>query len=290
MSAAHGAAKGARPGVPRPTWLRAWLRAWPYLRFLLVRVLPVPAVLLLWERAAKSAENINYPPPSQILSTMRDLWLSGPADRLWLTESATTNIPASLGRLLTGWLLAGLIGVAAGLAAGRSARLHAYVRPLVYFGSAIPPIMLLPFFIALFEAGTQTQLVMIMFGVIWPVLLNSIEGARGVDPRHIEIAEVFRFSAAERLTRVILPSALPKIFAGLRVSLSLALILMVISEMKGSTNGIGFQLLDEQRNFNTPGVWSGIVLLGVLGLLLNSLFLLAERRVLAWHRGATRTT
>jgi ABC-type nitrate/sulfonate/bicarbonate transport system permease component len=99
---------------------------------------------------------------------------------------------------------------------------------------------------------------------------------------------VFRVTGWQRLWQVILPAAAPKIFAGLRVSLSLALILMVISELVGSTAGIGDHLVNAQRGFQLPEMWAGIVLLGILGLLLNGLFVLVELRVLAWHRGARR--
>jgi ABC-type nitrate/sulfonate/bicarbonate transport system permease component len=90
----------------------------------------------------------------------------------------------------------------------------------------------------------------------------------------------------ERLLRIVLPAASPQIFAGMRTSLSLALILMVISEMVASTNGIGFFVLQSQRSFAIPEMWAGILLLGLLGYALNLIFLLVERRVLAWHRGA----
>ncbi|MFC4913933.1 ABC transporter permease [Actinomadura gamaensis] len=258
--------------------------------WVLLRVVPVPLAVCLWEVLARRAENISFPPPTQIAHSMRLMWLGGPASHLWLGPGALDNVPGSLERLLTAWVAAGVIGVLGGLALGRSRRLYGYVRPLIHFGYAIPPIMLLPFFLALFGGGTEMQLATILFGIVWPVLLNAAEGARSVDAAKLDIARVFRFSPAQRLGRVLLPSAAPKIFAGLRVSLSLALILMVVSEMKGSTSGIGFQLLDEQRNFDNPGVWGGIVLLGVLGTLLNALFGLAERRVLAWHDASGGTS
>jgi ABC-type nitrate/sulfonate/bicarbonate transport system permease component len=90
----------------------------------------------------------------------------------------------------------------------------------------------------------------------------------------------------DRLLRVTLPAASPQIFAGMRLSVSLALILMVISEMVASTNGIGFFVLQSQRSFAIAEMWSGILLLGILGYVLNLLFVLAERKALAWHRGA----
>ncbi|GII01123.1 ABC transporter permease [Planobispora takensis] len=250
----------------------------------------VPVVLVAWEVATRMAEDIFFPPPTTIAARMHELWFSGPAQQLWLTEGALDNIPTSLGRIFAGWLLAGVIGTALGIMLGRSERFSQFVDPLIQFGRAIPPPALLPFFLALFAVGAQMQIATIVFGIIWPILLNAGDGARHVDRLHLETAAAFGLSRGQRLTRVILPSAMPKIFAGLRLSLSLALILMVISELVGSTNGIGFQLLDAQRSYDYPGVWGSIVLLGVLGYLLNAAFLAAERRILSWHRTANQTT
>jgi ABC-type nitrate/sulfonate/bicarbonate transport system permease component len=95
----------------------------------------------------------------------------------------------------------------------------------------------------------------------------------------------YGLSRARRWSQVLLPAALPQVFSGLRTALSIALILMVISEMIASTNGIGFFVLDAQRTFAIPEMWSGIILLGVLGYGLNGLLMLLERRILRWHRG-----
>jgi ABC-type nitrate/sulfonate/bicarbonate transport system permease component len=101
---------------------------------------------------------------------------------------------------------------------------------------------------------------------------------------------VFKLSAADRVLKIIFPSALPKIFAGVRLSLSLSLILMVFSELlPGTANGIGFELTDAQSRSDLPTMWAAIVLLGILGYVLNSLLLAVERRVLAWHRASRAT-
>ena len=121
---------------------------------------------------------------------------------------------------------------------------------------------------------------------VWPVLLNTIDGVTGDRPDDARDRAVVRDQGRDRLQRIILPAASPQIFAGMRTSLSLALILMVISEMVASTNGIGFFVLQSQRSFAIPEMWSGILLLGLLGYVLNVAFVLIERRVLAWHRGA----
>jgi ABC-type nitrate/sulfonate/bicarbonate transport system permease component len=99
----------------------------------------------------------------------------------------------------------------------------------------------------------------------------------------LETARAFRLPAATRLTSIILPSAAPKILAGLRLSLALALVMMIVSEFVGSTNGIGNEMLKDQSLFNVPGMWGVIVLLGLLGMVLNAAFGLLERRVLAWQ-------
>lgn len=250
----------------------------------------VPLILLVWQLVTTYVfVDDDFPPPTQIVVRMYELWFSGPASRLFLTDDAIGNIAPSLGRMFGGWILAALVGVVFGVILGRSRKLSGYVDGLIEFGRAVPPPMLLPLFVVLFQSGLATQLATIVFGVIWPVLLNSIDGARSVDRTYTETATVFGLSRTQHLRVVVIPAASPKIFAGLRLSLSLALILMVISEIFGGTDGIGYQLLQAQRSFDAAGVWSAIALLGVLGYLVNSLFVLAERRVLVWHRQANRT-
>jgi ABC-type nitrate/sulfonate/bicarbonate transport system permease component len=130
------------------------------------------------------------------------------------------------------------------------------------------------------------QLGVIVFGVVWPILLNSIDGARSVQTTQVETARAFRVSRRRWLLGVVLPAASPKIFAGLRISLALALILMVISELVGTSHGLGRALIDASAMFDIPEMWAVVVLLGILGYLLNALLLATERMALGWHRGA----
>ncbi|GAA0414085.1 ABC transporter permease [Microbispora corallina] len=254
------------------------------------RLWPVPVLVALWEAGARAAASTYFPPPSAIAARLRELWFSGPPSRLFLSDQALQDFLPSLARMFGGWAIACAAGIALGVAVGRSSALAGYVDPIVEFGRAIPPPTLIPLFVVLFKVDVRMQVATIVYGVIWPVLVNSIDGARYVDRQHTETAQVFGLSRAQRLTRIILPAAAPKIFAGLRLSLSLALILMVVSELAGSaTSGIGYELLYAQQNFDLPGMWGTIALLGVLGLLLNSSFLLVERRTLSWHRRARQT-
>ncbi|WP_405145404.1 ABC transporter permease [Sphaerisporangium sp. NBC_01403] len=256
----------------------------------LTRVWLVPIVIAAWELGTRQADSTYFPPPSEIIARMHELWFSGPASHLFLTDQALANFPPSLARLFGGWALASVIGIGLGVALGRSRTLSGYIDPLVEFGRAIPPPTLIPLFIIIFKMGAQMQVATIVYGVIWPILINTIDGARYVDRVHADTAQVFGVGRAQRLFRITLPAAGPKIFAGLRLSLSLAVILMVVSELVGSTNGIGYQLMFTQQNFDLSGMWGAIVILGVLGFLLNASFLAVERRVLSWHRRARQTT
>lgn len=102
------------------------------------RLWPVPVVLVLWELVTRGAELPAFPPPSRIAAAMHTMWLTGPAERLWLSDAALTNIPASVGRLLAGWALAGVAGVTLGVALGRSPLLFRFADPLIQFARAIP--------------------------------------------------------------------------------------------------------------------------------------------------------
>lgn len=239
----------------------------------------------LWTSAARSSF---FPEPSVIVARMYHLWFSGPAAHVFLTADATGNILPSLGRVFASLAIAAAIGVPLGIALGRSPAVTAYLNPLLQFARALPVVTMAPVFIVLFKLGTQMEIATIVFGTVWPILLNTIDGAASVDPVQLETARAFRLTGRERLARVIVPAALPKVFAGFRLSLSLSLILMVFSELVGSTDGIGYEMSSATNSFDTTLLWSTIVLLGVLGFLLNELLGGAERLVLAWHTNSRR--
>ncbi|WP_019631529.1 ABC transporter permease [Actinomadura atramentaria] len=245
-------------------------------------------IVAVWEVWTRTAGSPSFPPPSQILKELWDLYFSGPADHFFLTEQARTDFAPSLKNLFTGWALAGVAGVVLGLAIGRFRVAGLIVLPPLHFLRSIPPPTLIPFLLAVLDIGTPLQVTTIVFGVVWPVLLNTIDGVRSVDRLQLETARVFGITGARRLFRVVLPSAAPKIFAGLRVSLGFALILMVISELVGFGQGIGAHIIDAQHSFEMTQMWAGIVLLGILGCLFNLVFHLVERWALAWHGAARR--
>jgi ABC-type nitrate/sulfonate/bicarbonate transport system permease component len=245
-------------------------------------------LVALWQVAAVAGDSLFFPPPLEILERARSLWLSGPASSLFLTDAVFDDVVPSLARMLGGWLIVVVVGVGAGLVAGRSRAVAETIDPVVEFLRATPAPALIPVFIILFGTDTTMRVSLIAFGSLWPVLLNTMDGARGVDATQLATARAFGVPRRAQLLRIVLPAAAPKIFAGLRVSLGLALILMVVSELVASTNGIGHHIVQAQRVFALADMWAGILLLGVLGYVLNAALVAVEARILAWHRGARR--
>jgi ABC-type nitrate/sulfonate/bicarbonate transport system permease component len=250
------------------------------------RLAVLAAALEAWQLAAQGGSNPYFLPPSVVFPALYRQWFDGPASHLWLTADVSANVLPSLARMLVGLAIASVVGIALGIALGRSALLSDLVEPAVHFARAVPPPMLVPVFLFTLGIGTQMEVVAIIFGVLWPVLLNAMDGARHVDPGHLETARAFKFSRVQRLTRVILPSAAPKIFAGLRLGVALALVMMIVSEFVGSLNGIGREMTTAQGSGQISVMWAIIVFTGLLGVVLNVLLAVAERRVLAWRQSA----
>jgi len=247
-------------------------------------------LIIAWEYAARRAGSIFFPPPSEILQRAGSLWLSGSPSHLFFSESVFQDVIPSLLRILGGWALAVAVGVPLGILIGRSRSLSDFVNPPLQFLRAIPGPALIPVFIILLGTESTMRVTLIAFGTVWPILLNTIESTRTVDPVQLDTALAFRLPPHARLWRIALPAAMPKIFAGMRVSLSLAVILMVVSELVASTSGIGYRIQNSQIMFLLTDMWCGIVLLAFIGYTLNWLFLKLEDRVLGWHRGARGRT
>ncbi len=240
-------------------------------------LLGLPLVLFGgWFVLSSGSESFYAPPLRDILRAFADTWTP---DRL------RADVLPSLLRLGGGWLLAGVLGVALGVAIGLNRRLRAVSEPVLEFFRAIPPPVLVPVIMLFAGIGTGMKLIVIVFGCVWPVLLNTVEGVRAVDGVQIETARAYGINGFARIRRLVLPAASPQIAAGLRQALSIAIILMVISEMFASSNGLGFTIVQFQRSFAIPEMWSGIILLGLLGFGLSLLFRLAEGRALRWYDG-----
>lgn len=237
--------------------------------------LGLPLVLFVsWWFASENSQSFYFPPLSRILDTLVDEWL-GPR----LLE----DVLPSLIRLSFGYLIAVVLGVCLGVAIGSKVRLRTAAEPLLEFFRAIPPPVLVPVLVLVAGFGDTTKVIVIVTGCIWPILLNTVEGVRALDPVMAETCRSYGLRGGARLWRFVLPGSSPQIMAGLRQGLSIAVIMMVISELFASTNGIGFAIVQFQRSFALPQMWSGIIVLGLLGVLLSAAFGVVERHVLSWY-------
>jgi ABC-type nitrate/sulfonate/bicarbonate transport system permease component len=247
----------------------------------LAAVLGLPAVLFaLWWIASADSKSFYLPPLGAIVRVF------GPT---WSSRWASDVVP-SIARLFAGYAGAVVLGVGLGVPLGARPRLRAALEPALELVRAIPPPALVPVFMLLFGIGTAMKLLVIVSGAVWPVLLNTVEGVRAVDDVLSDTCRCYGITGARRLRVLVLRGASPQIVTGMRQALSIAIILMVISEMFASSSGLGFAIVDFQRGFSIPEMWSGIILLGVLGFLLSLAFRAFEHRALRWYHAQRRVT
>jgi ABC-type nitrate/sulfonate/bicarbonate transport system permease component len=238
----------------------------------------VPAALLVgWQLWTVQAGSQYFPRLSTILVEFRDLWL--------FSEFGTHVVP-SLERIALGFGIAVVAGIALGIPLGLSRWGRLAAMPHIEFWRAVPPPALLPISVVLLHSiGDRQKVSFIAFFCLFPVLLNTIDGVRGIDPTLLDTARSYGIRGSERIRRIVLPAAMPQIAAGMRNSLALAVIMMVLAEYFSSDRGVGYVLLVSKNTFQLAPMWAAILLIGLLGYALSVLFALAERRFLAWHRG-----
>lgn len=190
---------------------------------------------------------------------------------------------ATLLRMLQGWLLASLAGIALGALVGISATARAWLQPTLEFVRPLPASALLPLAIALFGLSPGMVLAVVAFGAMWPVLLATVHGFAAVEPRLLEVARCLQLSRSAFVFKLGLPNALPDILAGMRLSMTVSLIVAVVGEMIASQAGLGQAILLAARAFRASELFAGIVLLGLIGFASNALLSFTERRLLRWQ-------
>jgi len=235
--------------------------------------LPIILVALWWVLTLDS-ESFFVPQPGPLATTFVDTWFG---------ERFTTDVLPSLRRFAVGVSAAIVLGIALGLLIGTLGWVRRLTEPVLEFFRAVPPPVLVPVLMVILGVSDTMKVAVIVSGSIWPVLLNTVEGVRSVDSVLSDTCRSYRVEGASRFRYLVLRSASPQIMAGIRQALSIGLILMVISEMFASSSGLGFTIVQFQRSFAVDEMWSGIVMLGLIGVVLSVLFQLAERRVLSWY-------
>jgi ABC-type nitrate/sulfonate/bicarbonate transport system permease component len=242
------------------------------------RALGAGVVLLLLAllEVAVRAGKVNamlVPPPSAIAQRTYDIIASG----TFLQPLAQT-----LYLLFTAYFAASALAILLGLLMGRFAAVYNLFEPVVEALRPLPKVALLPPLIMLLGLGHSMKLTIVGLAVFFPVLINTIQGVRGVDPVLINTARTFGYGRLAILRKVILPASMPLILAGMRVSLALGLILVTTAEMMAGTGGLGYLILDMQRSFRVQNMYAWLVILAVLGYALNRLFLKLEHQAIHW--------
>jgi ABC-type nitrate/sulfonate/bicarbonate transport system permease component len=233
-------------------------------------------VIYLWQLCADARliSPVFFPSPTRTFAALVAMEERGD---LWKPMAATAL------RMFYGWVLASLAGVLLGATIARSGPARAYLEPLLEFLRPLPASAIIPPAILFLGLTSKMAVTVIAFGALWPVLLGAYHGFRSVEPTLAEVAAAMRMKAAAFIWKVALPSALPDIFAGVRVSLAIALILAVVTEMQAAQSGLGFNILMAQRSFRSPELYAGIIVLGLLGFFTNWALQMTERRLLRWR-------
>ena len=240
--------------------------------------LAVFALLLgVWEVAGRVGVYRGYlPAVSRILAAGAEMVVSG---------ELPSAVRATLQAWATGYLSASLLGVVVGAWLGYSPVAYRLMVAFIELLRPIPSVATIPLAVLLFGLSTKMQLAVITYAAIWPVMINTMYGVSRVDPILIHIGRMFRYSPPVILWKVALPSAIPLLLAGLRISLNIALILTIISEMVTGVPGIGAAIEIHRNAYNLPQMYAGIFTAGLLGYLLNLLFGFVQQRILRWHAG-----
>jgi ABC-type nitrate/sulfonate/bicarbonate transport system permease component len=234
--------------------------------------LPVVLVTVWWFASAGSTD-FYRPALQRIMQAFGETWFS---------PRLVDEVVPSLLRLAGGYAIALVLGIAIGVAIGLNRSARAMTEPVLEFLRAIPPPMLVPIIMLFAGFGYGMKVTVIVFGCIWPILLNTVEGVRAIDE---VLTDTCRVYGVNPLRHLVLRAASPQTMTGARQALAIGIILMVISEMVAANNGLGFTIVQFQRGFQIPEMWSGVLLLGLLGVALSMAFRLVERWVLNWYHG-----
>ena len=245
------------------------------LGFVLIIVL-----LLLWECVSrfKFVNPIFLPRFSEIIIALIKMTLSG---------ELLKHMGYTMFRCFSGYFLAIFVAVPIGIMMGRSKLVYSLFEPLVEMLRPIPSAAVIPVAILFLGIYTKMKLAVIIFGSLWPILINTFHGVRGIDPILIDTGRTFNLNKKQFLIKIIIPGASPSIATGMRISLAIAIILAITVEMIVGSDGLGFYIIDWERSFHFKEMYAGIFALGILGYVINYLFLKVDNKVMRWYRGFT---
>ena len=238
----------------------------------------VVALLLigLWQLGSNAGliPQAFFPGPDRTFETLSEqIW----TEEFWFAFTETVR------RMFYGFVLASVAGVGLGAALGSSPTLRTYFEPCLELVRPLPASAVIPVFVLMFGLNERMIIAVIAFGSIWPALLGTVHGFKTVEPRLFEVARILRLSRLEMIWKIALPNALPDIFSGLRLALTVSLILAVVTEMLSGSNGLGHNIILAARSFRSADLYAGIIVLGAVGYVSNIVLQRAEQYLLRWR-------
>ncbi len=256
-----------------PNLYRIWTAVEPAVR----QSAAIIAFLLLWELAPRLGliNRTFLPPFSEVIAKGAEYALAG---------KLLPQILVSLGRAAGGFGLGVVIAIPLGILLGWYKPLESYLNPLLQLLRQTNPVSLFPVFILLFGIGYTTNIAIIFWVVVWPILLGTVNGVRQVDPSLVKYARSVDLPSSKLFLKVVLPSAVPSIITGMRLAATYSFLMLVVSEMVGASSGLGYLIVNAQYLMSIHLLYVGVIVLALLGILSNWGLVTLERRLTAWKQ------
>jgi ABC-type nitrate/sulfonate/bicarbonate transport system permease component len=235
----------------------------------------LPLLLVaLWYLTSRGSADLYYPPLDQIVRAIGDNWTGA---------HLMGDVVPSLLCLFAGLAASVVLGIGGGYVLGVVRPARQILAPILDCFRSTPAIALIPIFISIFGIGATSEILMIAWVCIWPILLNTVDGVAAIEHGYRDVGRTLRLRGLRRFGLMSFPAASPQIMAGINTSIGLGVTVMVALEMYSSQRGVGFQLVLAQRNFDLPSSYAGAIVAGILGYGIAVAFNLLQRRVLRWH-------
>lgn len=243
----------------------------------LIRAITIPIIILIiWQLAG-----VFGLVSKTVLPTPLDIFLA--FQELIKTGELFGHVSISVFRAAAGFFIGGSLGIILGTIVGFSTRSEQYLDPSVQMLRTVPHLAVAPLFVLWFGFGETSKVLLIADGAFFPLYVNAFLGIRGVDSKLFDVARVLEFSKRKLITQLILPAALPNLLLGARLSLGVAWVSLVVAELVGSTEGIGYMIMDARQFSNTDIVFVGIIIFAFVGKFSDSLARLLEVKFLRWR-------
>ena len=246
------------------------------------KLLTIIVLVIAWELLSRLniISPLSLPRPTVLLATLRDLITIGYPKGL----TVWVHIGATVWRIIQGYILAIFLAIPLGIFIGSNELLNRASGPVITFSRSIATISLLPLAIAWFGVGELTRVLLICYGCFWPILTNTIQGIRKVDPDLINAARVLGTNRQQLFFRVMLPAALPIIFAGMKIGLGIGFMVIIGVEMIGTIKGLGALIQQARFFYSTDIAINGMIFIAIFGLLISIVLDWLERLLLPWSQ------